>query len=143
MWCGGGSATVVGMQLHRPTDRHLAALRTLTGLRRRDQLLELARITEDVLETDAGAPLLVDWIGSGYAVAVVRGTVVRAGGAVHSSGEVFVTEPFETVQSLGAVALIAQSAHAAQLAALLAGRVTVDNLAALPTPLELAPATSS
>jgi hypothetical protein len=115
------------MPIRRRVDEKLVTLRALTGLRRRDDLLDLGRIAEDVVDAPAGTPLLVDWLGRGYAVAVLRGSVQLSRSAqlrdasAFAAGDVFVTAPFETVRSLGAVAIVAAARDADRMRELLTG----------------------
>lgn len=105
----------------------MSKLGDITGIAHRGKLLELGRIVEDVLEAQDGAVLLTDWTGDHHAIAVIEGQVFRASaGRACDAGVVFISDPFETIRSHGAVAFIAQPHDASRLAALLVDRRRPD-----------------
>lgn len=107
------------MRIRRHRDEKLARLQALTGTRR-DDLLAVGRIVDDVLVAPNGQDLFADPYGASYVVAVVRGAVVRcADGQLCVAGDVVVTRPYERIRSLGAVALVGDPRDAGRLAQLL------------------------
>lgn len=115
------------MRIRRRRDTWLSTLSDLTGIAGTAALLELGRLVDDVIETDRHGILLADWTGVPHAIAVVGGQVSRpAHGRMYGIGDVFVSDPLETIRSTGAVALIAREAEAGRLAALLAGNRRTD-----------------
>lgn len=115
------------MRIRRRRDTWLSTLSVLTGIAGTTALLELGRLVDDVIETDRQGILMADWTGQPYAIAVVGGHVNRASnGRTYGAGDVFVSDPLETIRSDGAVALIARAAEADRLAALLAANCGTD-----------------
>ena len=105
----------------------LSRLSALTGIAGKDELLELGRLVEDVVEAEDDKVLLADWTGNHHAIAVLDGSVFReSAGRSYGAGEVFISNPLETVRSHGAIAVIARPTDASRLAALLADRRRAD-----------------
>lgn len=121
------------MRVRRHPDTWLSRLSAVTGIAAKDDLLELGRFVEDIVEAADDKVLLADWTGHHHAIAVVDGLVFRESAArSYRAGEVFISNPLETVRSHGAIALIARPKDASRLAALLADRRRTDVESARP-----------
>lgn len=128
-----GTATVVVMRIRRPVDEHLARLSVLTGVTRRADLIELGRLVDDVLDVPPGVPVLEDWIGARYALAVVGGAVDAGRQGRRVAGEVFMSDPYDVVSSRGAIVLVAAATAFDRLRQLL-GRPTEQQPSPRPMP---------
>lgn len=108
------------MRRRQRRDLKLERLQGLTGIRRRDQLIELGRLIDDVVVSDSGTNMLRDHFGSCHAIAVIDGAIRRDSlNIVHTSGEVFESFPYECVTSFGSVVGIAPASASSRLERLL------------------------
>ena len=108
------------MRRRQQRDLKLDRLQRFTGIRRRDQLLDLGRLIDDVIVSDPGTNMLHDHFGSCHAIGIIDGAVRRGSlNIVHTRGEVFETFPYECVTSFGSVVVIAPASASSRLERLL------------------------